>query len=1269
MLFAICKAQNVQKLSATIDWEEGFRVNRTESVFAQPYLFFKGAQYSRSSGPIPIWKKRIPLSSNASVRARIISRKAEKFNPGFNAEQFELLDTDYKVNVEVQKSRNEYFAFVSIAPVIKSGGGFERLVNAEIEIRVLPSITGTPRNMQPTVSALADGDIYKIAVTESGVYKLSASFFTEELGLNLANVNPDKIQLLGTEGGALRQIVGESRQADLLNIPVYFKGGNDGSFDGGDYILFYSEGPHRVEYNESENRLERKTNPYSFEKAYFIKIGSEDGARIQSINSLNNGDYAVTSFNDQIRFEEDKFNILFVEDGAQGSGRQFFGNLYNQIRSENFNFSFPNIKSNSEINCEAVMAGRAAISTRFNLTVNGSSFTSSSMSGVDIGNADSKFANKGTANGNINATSNEVNVTVSYPSAGDGTNKAWLDYIQLNAERDLRLTGNQMVFRNVASRNFTSSTFNLSDAADNITIWDLTEWDAPKIQEVTNNNNTISWSANTDGVIRKYLAFDENADFPAPTFKSTIPNQNLHAIERTDMVIIYHPTFLSQAERLADHRSALNGFNIELVNINDIWNEFSGGTIDPVGLRDFMKMIYDRDTDFKYLLLFGDGTFDFRDVHGAGKNFVPTFETSESLHPIYAYPADDFFGLLDEGEGKNDIEGLLDIAIGRIPCRTLAEATTVVNKIIHYETSEKTLGDWRNRIIFVGDDEDGNAHMESSETISIQTTALYPELNKVKIYLDAFQQEATSGGARFPLATEAFNRNILRGALITNYFGHGGSQGWAQERVLTQQDIRSWKNMDNLTVFVTATCSFTGFDEPGLTTGGELALLNARGGAAALFSTTRAVFAGQNENMVEALFDSLITNKIPIGEMLRLGKNNSGATDENSRKFGVFGDPSMFLQVPPLSVRTTSINGRPVPNQPTGIPLDTLSALEKVTIKGVVTDTDGNILENFNGRVFPTIFDKLRTASTLGQDAGSTPVQFQIRNSVVFKGQATVTNGRFEFSFIVPKDIDYKIGGGRISYYAEDGTQTDARGIYEEFDVGGGANATLDDDDPPLVEVFMNEEDFVNGGITDENPTLLAKLTDDYGINVAGQAVGHNLTAVLDGNTSNSFLLNDFYEAELDDYTKGNVRFPLFDIAPGKHEIQVKAWDVSNNSGEGSIEFIVAESGSLALDHVLNYPNPFTTNTNFQFEHNMNGQELDVQVQIFTVSGKLVKSIQERVLPEGNLVQGIQWDGKDDYGDQLAKGIYVYRVKVRNTENADNQTSATSDYEKLVILK
>ncbi|HFC00045.1 MAG TPA: type IX secretion system sortase PorU, partial [Phaeodactylibacter sp.] len=708
------------------------------------------------------------------------------------------------------------------------------------------------------------------------------------------------------------------------------------------------------------------------------------------------------------------------------------------------------------------------------------------------------------------------------------------------------------------------------------------------------------------------------------------------------------------AEKLRDHRMSHSNINVTIVRLDQIYNEFASGAADVTAIRDFAKMLLDRSDQFKYLLLFGDGSFDYKNITGLNRsddgetnnNIIPPYETNRSLHTIYAFPSDDYFGLLSEGEGTPNLTGKLDIAIGRLPFKNEEEATDMVDKIIHYDTSPNTLGDWKNRIAFVGDDEDSGKHSIDANGVSNLLKSEHKVYNHEKIFLDAYQQVSTSGGQRFPDAVSDINRNIFKGLLSINYLGHGGGSGWAQERILQRQQILNWDNFDKLPLMITATCSFTGYDDPNSVTAGELCMLNKKGGVIGLFTTVRAVFSNSNKELTEAVFRNMFDRGangeiFTIGDISRIAKNELGDT-ENKRKFALIGDPSMRLALPKYNISTTKINGNVVDTSSQ----DTIQALQKVTIEGQIEDFDGNILTDFNGKIFPTIFDKSTTVRTLGQDEGSLIFDFDLQKNVIFKGVASVTNGKFTFTFIVPKDINYSYGFGKISYYAHDGVSTDAAGYYDKITIGGTNPNAIADNQPPVVEVYMNSEEFVFGGITDENPVLLVQLSDDNGINVVGNSIGHDLTGVLNENTQNTYILNDFYESALDDYTKGTVRYPLSNLKEGRHKIKVRAWDISNNSAEGYTEFIVANSAEAALKHVLNYPNPFMENTSFQFEHNLPNQVVDVQIRVFSVSGRLVKTIEEQLMTEGTRITGITWDGTDEYGDQLGRGVYLYKVKI-----------------------
>ena len=1275
--FVFCQlfAQNsVFKIKKELNWAAAPTIYNPLGTSEKKLWVFDGSAQHPENPVLPVINFRFPVTGKGTLTPIITGAIYEPFDQLTAEEADQIIAEDITLNTAIVKNRNAYFGKVQLLPIRKTADGrFERLTSFGLNVSYQNATTFTPPPPPNTFdSVLRDGLIYKIAVAEDGVYKLDYNFLKDDLKIDIDNINPRQIRLFGNGGGFLPELIETFREDDLVENHIQIVDGGDNSFDSGDYILFYGEGPHKWYFDETRERFDRPQNPYDTRNYYFLKINSGNAQTISDQNSTNAPAYTVTTFNDFDRFEEDKINLLgALARGGHGTGKTWYGDQFNPTRERNYNFEFPNIVSSSEVDVTVTMALRSASSSHFNVIAGGETFRSTNASGVNLNEAETTFARSKTINGKFSGAQSNLTIQVTNPPDGTQINEAFLDYVQVNVRRNLIMTGNQMDFRDINVRDYPNATYEVGGINDNHQIWDITDPLRPRIQKGERSGNSFRFGVDIipGNPIKTFIGFNQQEGLLSAEAIGPVSNQNIHAIRRADMVIVYHPEFEAATQRLADHRRQFSNLEVVTVPIEHVYNEFSSGKQDPTAIRDFVRMLYDRDEDFKYLLLFGDGSYDYRNITNTPNldNYIPVYQTDEHLSPISGFPADDYFGLVSEEDG-NILSGELDIAVGRIPARDAFTADKVIDKIIFYDTDPERFRDWRNQLLFVGDDGDGNLHTNQANLIADTTTQRHDYFNVDKILFDAFQRVTTSGGIRFPQANQSINRNAFRGSLVTNYLGHGGPTGWAQERVLQVEDIESWQNFERLPLVITATCSFGGYDDHTDFPGAEVAVMKPDGGAIALFTTVRAVFSSSNFILTKGVFDNIFNNKenggLAFGEILRNSKNGNGASPSNNRKFTLLGDPAQRLAIPQFNVGTTSINGRPVDVSATP---DTISALEKVTITGYVFDNDGNVMSDFNGRVYPTIYDKISRLQTFGQ-GGNEVKDFELRKNILFKGVATVTNGLFSFEFIVPKDIDYNFGFGKISYYAEDGTR-DANGSYNRVVIGGTSANPIVDDQGPVVEVFMNTEDFVTGGTTDKDPVLLVNLSDDNGINIGGISIGHDLTAVLDDQTQNTYVLNDFYTAELDDFSKGTVRFPLFDIEEGLHRINVKAWDTSNNSGEGSTEFLVFNSEDAALKHVLNYPNPFTTNTNFQFEHQLSGQDLQILVQIFTVSGKLVKTIEKDTYADGFRVTDVNWDGKDDYGDRLARGVYLYKIKVKGTNAKDEDIRTESGFEKLVILK
>jgi hypothetical protein len=602
----------------------------------------------------------------------------------------------------------------------------------------------------------------------------------------------------------------------------------------------------------------------------------------------------------------------------------------------------------------------------------------------------------------------------------------------------------------------------------------------------------------------------------------------------------------------------------------------------------------------------------------------------------------------------------VDVGVGRFVVSTAEQAKTMVDKTIFYATnSAAVMGDWRNIICLIADDEDSNLHFGDAEDLATIIDTTNHALNIDKIYLDAYQQVSTPSGERYPDVTLDINNRIERGALIVNYVGHGGEGGLAHERIMTVNDINSWENPENVPVFITATCEFSYFDNPERISAGEYISLNPNGGGIALFTTTRATYAGANfdlnRNFYKFALQRVNGEYLRMGDMIRLAKNASGSV-ENKSKFTLIGDPALKIAFPQENVITAKINNISIEEV-----VDTIKALSKVTISGEIRDQAGNKLSTFDGILSPTVFDKPSKFSTLGNDPASYPAEFYIQKNPLYKGKTTIKGGEWEFTFIAPKDIAYQYGFGKISYYARN-EHLDANGYFSEVMVGGYNENAEADYEGPLVDLFMNDMNFKRGGLTDENPDLLAMIFDENGINTVGNGIGHDIIATLDG--EETFVLNNYYEAELDNYQEGSIRYPFHALSNGKHTLSLKVWDIYNNSTSATTEFIVAESIDMALNDLINFPNPFGESTTFAFEHNQTEQPLDITIQIYSLSGQLVATLNDIYYAGGYRYQSVSWDGTDNNGNKLHEGMYIYRVLVRNYDG-----SVVDKTNKLVIIR
>ncbi|MCZ6520660.1 MAG: type IX secretion system sortase PorU, partial [Bacteroidetes bacterium] len=1109
-------------------------------------------------------------------------------------------------------------------------------------------------------SVLAQGAWYKIAVTDYGVYEIDIDFLNQ-IGLDTETVDPRKIQIFGNGGTMLPQENKQPRHRDLIENAIMVEGEGDGVFNQQDRILFYGQGTSTFYYDAPKKSFFYEDNVYSDTTFYFLTVGQENGLRIDLQENLGDQSPVLTTYDYYEAHELDQESIL-----KPGSGREWYGERFDITLIHEVDFTIPGIVDNSKIQLIAVVLGQSLGPAQFNIEMNNVFLGSLQPASIP----DAIYGVKGAETiDTLIIDSNEIpnpdNLTVRLTFERNTSKRSLghLNYLFLTVKRTLEMDDQQIIFRSLESLLNPTSIFQIANVNNNSQVWDITDPLRPKLQELNFEGNSAKFGTETFG-LKEFIGFDQ-FNLLKPRFSSKVGNQNLHGSGSAQLVVVTHPSLFSEAQRLASFRSQNDGISVKVVTVQQIYNEFSSGAQDVTAIRDYMKFLYDKGSGasrLKYLLLFGKGSFDYKDLSPVNLNLVPIYESRNSLHPIFSYSSDDYFGFLDNDEGlweeTSNGDHLLDIGIGRIPAANLSEAKAYVDKLIIYSTDLDAYGDWRNEIYFVADDGDFNTHQRDADKLAVVVDTVFPQFNVNKIYMDAFPQIPNPSGETAPRVNEALNKAVDNGALVINFTGHGGESGWAHENILDISTINNYSNLKNLPLFVTATCEFGRHDDPNRRSGGELLVLNPKGGAIALVTTARPVFSSTNFLLNVAFYNTVFQQPDglyqTLGEIMQSTKNNS-LNGSINRNFSLLGDPSLRLAYPQKEIIITELNGIPV-----SLENDTLKALEKVKLKGEIRNPDGSLDTNFNGILIAKVFDKPTSTETLG-DEGPTMI-FDERKTTLFRGQVSVINASFEMEFVVPKNISYLIDHGKISMYAKNGP-IDANGSNIELLIGGSNNDIELDRTPPDINIFLNNIDFRPGDRTGPDPLLLINLSDESGINISNQGLGQEITATLDD--SLVFQLNDFYIADLDQFQSGWVEFPLQGLTKGSHAIKVKAFDTHNNSSEKLLEFFSGKNAKVTFGNVINYPNPFSENTTFRISHNREGEDLDLIIQIYSLHGQLIKNMIYQVNNSAAIIDGIEWDGRNNLGEPVDDGIYVYRINIQSlVDGSKNQL-----LKKLVIIK
>ena len=1111
-------------------------------------------------------------------------------------------------------------------------------------------------------SVLSSGKWIQLKVRENAIYKLTYDDIKKQ-GIN----DPSKVKIYGYGGWILPEDFSRQYIDDLPEVAVYMNKGSNGVFSSGDYLLFYGRGPIKWTYDTARGVYGHENNPYAMYGSYFMTEGTSGPKEMEKIplSTAPSGAVRLTTFDDYALHEKDTISLL-------DSGRELFGeNFVTNLGNQSFSFTVPGITSDPGKVCLSFAASTRVI-TPVKLSIGGQEIISLPIRVVDLGDYYRKAYLEEDWGDWTGEKTERVTAAVSFNSAGQTL--AYLNFITLNMKRSLQFYPDAYTFFRSRESLSHPVTYSIGNSTASCQIWDITQNSDTRLVETESRDGRLQFSTSDSNTLREFVMVDISKTFPIPEFAGEIDNQNLHALPPVDMIILAPTVYIKQAERLAEKHRQHSGLKVEVVDERWVFNEFSSGTPDATAYRRFMKMFYDRATSEsdkpKYLLLFGDGLFDNRHLTAEGakrdsKFYLLSYQVKESLYSTSSYGTDDYFGFLDDDEGRNIYADGLDIGIGRFPVNTLIQAEDAVNKVIAY-MENKQFGKWKNKLILAADNTDtynpnGFAiHAKQADQLAEYLEENHPEYMLSKYYIDAYRLIDVNGKPTAQDARKGMFDDLKEGCFLLNYTGHGSTTSWTAEGLLNISDVRQM-NFEHLPLWITATCDFGWFDGFD-TSGGETAFLNKNSGAIALFTTSRVVSSQQNSDinnqLIRFLFKKENGNYLRLGDILRLSKNRLGA-DANKLNYVLLGDPALVLNYPEWNVRLETINGNAVPESD----LITLKALDKVSISGVVTDEAGNLVDNFTGTLQASIFDSKKTVESVSVASDGSRFSFTTYPGTIYFGNTEVKNGAFNFTFNVPLDISYSQTNGKISMYAYDTSiKKDASGSFLQYNLAGTSAIGDDGEGPEILAMFLNSEDFKNGGSVNETPFFYAKVSDENGINLAGSGLGHDILLTIDNNPAWTYSLNKYYESI--DVTQGTVGFSIPELPAGDHSLTFRVWNILNNSTVDSLYFTVVKGYKPVIWDLIAYENPARTHTFFRFNNNLPETVLDVEIGVYDLTGRTVWIHSEKG-SSGYMGQypPIQWNLVNNAGNRVQPGIYIYRAVIR-TANSREATQA----KKIIVL-
>lgn len=1249
-----------QKVVSTVNipWSTDESVNYKGRIFSFPKLI--NEMVDPSTG-LPLLEYRIPLTSSQEVKSVDVVNTISTQVFLSNSSSDRVLSNglfEFKLNWKVINEAGNRSLLLICNPLFVDKDG-EISYYKFFDIEVVFDVYNERKLKLSTKtfaynSVLSQGRWVKISISESGLYQLDYATLAS-WGFSA----PHKVKVFGNGGAMLPCSNSAYREDDLAEVPL---------FDNGNALLFFGQGVVTWSYNEAYGMYLHTMNLYDKNSYYFV---TESDQPRKVISDLPEEAVFDTITNTYIGYDFHELNrVNLIKSGKKWLGEEFTKSMNKLVYS--FDFNTPDLETTkpNNLRISSEIVARSDKNSDFKFVVNGDGSSTDSVTcfGVNLSSNTDRYADERKISFTSSNYSPVTNLSIEFQPTSNSA-IGWLNSISINTKNNLVFRDGSLLFRDPDVLGSAIKTKFVMSGVEgkSVVVWDISSPNTPQRIKSVISNDTLAFIVEKSR-FQEFLAFNPNTSHKSPAFVGYVNNQNLHASPQKEYVIVSPNEFLSEANDLAQIHRTYNSIDPLVVSLEQLYNEFSSGKQDPVAIRSFMRMLYGRsDGDNlspKYLLLYGDGSYDNLGVNSSTKSKIVTYQSDQSFDQTKSYVTDDFFGFLDDSEGNSEEYDKLDIGIGRFVINNIKEAEVANEKVKAYLTaSDKS--NWRTRVTFLAQDGDDNLHQRDAEDLANYITTKYPVFNVNKIYADAYPKVMNSQTGAYPEADKAINKALnIDGTLIFNYTGHGSVQFIAYN-FLTISKVENLSNLKRLPLFLTATCEISRFDNPEEQSMGEAVFLNPYGGGIGLLSTTRVVYSYYNKNLNQNFYYNAFTRDadnmpIRIGDIVMRTKNGS-ISSVNKLNFTLLCDPALRLIYPTdgcgvdsiIDVRNTQlVDGLKVVQK-----IDTIQGLTHGVLSGRVNSKDGALNSNFNGRADVTIYDKVSSVTTRG-NGGQKPFIYQDYSSVLYKGTVNVENGVFNSEFVIPSDIRYDFGKGRITLFSSSDSSV-AFGYNNSYTIGGLDPKADIDEEAPGLEVYLNSKSFVNGSKCGTSPLFIARVFDEEGINTAGAGIGHDLLLTIDDDPYKTFVLNNSFAFDLGSYQSGEVRYQLSSLSPGMHTVCFRVWDCNNNSAVKSLTFEVVDDKELQINDLTLYPNPLKESgiLSIAFTHDEPNSNFDITMEVYSMDGSLISRTYYKRADRNGSVPPIEWAPTIIGGSRLEAGIYLCRLWVTSTSGQKSNFS------------